>query len=166
MRLDVCSAAVRLNYFPRALGPWQESRACLISEPLLLPCVDTFGIGDTEHCQTCMWRPEDGCCPIRYFIKFVDQSPQVKIATGHSAGNSTIWNLDPRMASFWMWLRQWFDYKQTLQTSQTQLNPCVCWIWSMLFSKAVQKEATLICMLWRLTVPGAGFLSCARRVAL
>lgn len=90
MRLDVCGAAVTLHYFFCALGSWQESRSISSLSPSLRPSVDTLGIGNPECFQIYMWRLKDGCCPIRYFSKFVDQSPQVKITIGHSVGNSTI----------------------------------------------------------------------------
>lgn len=72
MRLDVCSAAVRLYVFPEHLV---LGRRVSSLSPSLLPSVDTFGIGNPERFQICMWRLEDGCCPIRYFFKLVDQSP-------------------------------------------------------------------------------------------
>lgn len=67
-------------------------RAASVSSlsPSLLSSVDTLEIGNPECFQIYMWRLKDGCCPIRYFSKFVDQSPQVKITIGHSVGNSTI----------------------------------------------------------------------------
>lgn len=59
-------------------------------------------------------------------------------------------------ALFRNWIQAWLHFEcdsadgLTTNTSQTQLDPSVCWIWAMLFSQAAQKEATLICMLWRL----------------
>lgn len=162
MRLDVCNAAVTSYYFLERLVLGRRAGSVSSLSPSRLPSVDTSGIGNPECFQLYMWRLKDGCCPIRYFCKFVDRSPQVKITICHSAGNSTIQKLDPSMAHFECDSADGL----TTNTSQTQLDPSVCWIWAMLFSQAAQKEATLICMLWRLQSPGAGFLSCAKRAVL
>ena len=85
----MCSAAVRLTIFTEHLVLGRRAGSVSSLSPSLLPSVDTFGIGNPEHFQIYMWRLEDGCCPIRYFFKLVDQSPQVKITIGRNEGNST-----------------------------------------------------------------------------
>lgn len=85
------------------------------------------------------------------------------------------WAVVLATALFRNWIQAWLHFEHdsanglttnAFQTPQTQFDPSVCWIWAILFSQAAQKEATLICVHWRLKSSRIGFLSCAKRAVL
>lgn len=88
------------DYFPERLVLGRKAQSVSFLSPSLLPFADTFEIGNPERFQINVQRLKDGCCPIRYFFKLVDRSPQVKITIGLGAGSSTVLKIDPNMASF------------------------------------------------------------------